>query len=152
MSGETTITLIGHLVADPDLHVTQSGKSVTNFTIASNPRQFKNGEWVDGDPLFMRCQLWGHDAEHATDSLRQGQRVIAQGYLKQRKYEKDGVERTIIECVVGEIGPSLKFGTTKFTKTTSSKTSDDPWSSTSDRGSGGRGKSKATDYDDEPPF
>ena len=57
MAGETTITVIGNLTADPELRFTQSGAAVANFTVASTPRQFdrNSGEWKDGNALFMRC-------------------------------------------------------------------------------------------------
>jgi len=122
MSGETIITVVGNITADPELRFTPSGAAVANFTIASTPRTFdKNAnEWKDGDPLFLRCSLWRDAAEHAAESLTQGTRVIARGALKQRSYEKDGQKRTVVELDVEEIGPSLKYATAKVTKTSRS--------------------------------
>ncbi|WNO25797.1 SSB protein [Gordonia phage Goib] len=119
MAGETIITVIGNLTADPELRFTPSGAAVANFTVASTPRQFDRdaNEWKDGDPLFMRCNLWRDAAENVTDSLTKGTRVIVQGRLKQRSYEdKEGVTRTIVELEVDEIGPSLKYATANVTK------------------------------------
>ncbi|ANA85601.1 single strand DNA binding protein [Gordonia phage Splinter] len=119
MAGETIITVIGNLTADPELRFTPSGAAVANFTVASTPRQFDRdaNEWKDGDPLFMRCNLWRDAAENVTDSLSKGTRVIVQGRLKQRSYEdKEGVTRTIVELEVDEIGPSLKYATANVTK------------------------------------
>ncbi|URM87383.1 ssDNA binding protein [Gordonia phage Banquo] len=116
MAGETIITVIGNLTADPELRFTPSGAAVANFTIASTPRTFDRdaNEWKDGDPLFMRCNLWRDAAENVTESLAKGQRVIAQGRLKQRSYEdKEGVTRTVVELEVDEIGPSLKYATAR---------------------------------------
>ncbi|AXQ65169.1 ssDNA-binding protein [Gordonia phage Schmidt] len=114
MAGETVITIVGNLTADPELRFTQSGAAVANFTIASTPRTFDKdaNEWVDGEALFMRCNLWREAAENVTESLAKGQRVIAQGRLKQRSYEtKEGEKRTVVELEVDEIGPSLKYAT-----------------------------------------
>jgi len=118
VSGETIITVVGNLTADPDLKVTSSGAVVVTFTIASTPRTFdkNSNSWKDAESLFMRCSLWREAGEHAADSLTQGTRVIATGALKQRSYEKDGQKRTVVELDVEEIGPSLKYATAKVTK------------------------------------
>ena len=51
MAGETVITIIGNLTADPEIRTTGSGASVASFTIASTPRtwnrntnQFEDGQ------------------------------------------------------------------------------------------------------------
>jgi len=112
MAGETVITVIGNLTADPELRFTPSGAAVANFTIASTPRTFDKAsqEWRDGDALFLRCSVWREAAENVAESLTRGSRVIAQGRLKQRTFEtKEGEKRTVVEMDVDEIGPSLRF-------------------------------------------
>ena len=54
MAGETVITVVGNLTADPELRYTQNGLPVANFTIASTPRNFDRAanEWKDGEALF----------------------------------------------------------------------------------------------------
>lgn len=119
MAGETTITIIGNLCDAPELRFTPAGAAVANFTIASTPRSFDrdSGQWVDGDPLFLRCSLWRDAAENAAESLTKGTRVIATGFLKARSYEtKEGEKRTIIEMDVQEIGPSLRWATARVAK------------------------------------
>lgn len=118
MAGETIITVIGNLTADPELHYVPSGAAVANFTIASTPRIFdkRTGEWTAGQALFLRCNVWRHLAEHAADSLKRGSRVIASGRLKQRSFETgNGEKRTVMELDVDEIGPSLRYATAKVT-------------------------------------
>jgi single-strand DNA-binding protein len=110
VAGETVLTIVGNLVADPDLRFTPSGDAVANFTVASTPRLFKDGEWRDGDAVFMRCNVWRQAAENVAESLSKGNRVIVQGRLRQRSYEaKDGHKVTVMELEVDEVGPSLKF-------------------------------------------
>ncbi|WP_193596099.1 single-stranded DNA-binding protein [Microbacterium sp. YJN-G] len=119
MAGETIITVVGNLTADPELRYTQNGLPVTNFTIASTPRTLDkaSGEWKDGDALFMRCSVWREFAEHVAGSLSKGMRVIAQGRLRQRSYQdRDGNNRTAIEMEVDEIGPSLRYATAQVTR------------------------------------
>ena len=114
MAGETVITVVGNLTADPELRFTASGAAVANFTVASTPRTFNrnSGEWEDGQPLFLRCGLWRQPAENLAESLTKGTRVIVTGRLRQRSFEtKDGEKRTVIELEVDEIGPSLRYAT-----------------------------------------
>jgi single-strand DNA-binding protein len=60
MAGETVITVVGNLTADPEVRTTGNGGTVANFTIASTVRQFNRNsqQWEDGDALFMRCSAW----------------------------------------------------------------------------------------------
>ena len=119
MAGETIITVVGNLTADPELRYTQNGLPVANFTIASTPRIFDKqaNEYKDGQALFMRCSVWREFAEHVAGSLTKGMRVIAQGRLRQRSYQDpEGNNRTAIELEVDEIGPSLRYATAQVTR------------------------------------
>ena len=121
MAGETIITVVGNLTADPELRYTQSGLAVANLTIASTPRTFDraSNDWKDGDALFLRCSVWREFAEHVAGSLTKGSRVIAQGRLVQRSYEtKEGEKRTSMELEIDDIGPSLKYATAQVTRVT----------------------------------
>lgn len=119
MAGETVITVVGNLTADPELRYTQNGLPVANFTIASTPRNFDkaSNEWKDGEALFLRASVWREVAEHVAGSLTKGMRVIAQGRLAQKSYQdKEGNSRTSIELDVDEIGPSLRYATAQVTR------------------------------------
>ena len=119
MSGETLVTLVGNLTADPTLRWTQSGSAVADFTVASTPRTYDRnaGEWRDGDPLFMRCSVWRDVAENVAESLRKGMRVIVVGRLTQRSYEtQQGERRTVVELQIDEVGPSLRRARAQVTR------------------------------------
>jgi single-strand DNA-binding protein len=168
MAGDTIITVIGNLTADPELRFTQSGAAVANFTVASTPRTFdrQTGEWKDGEALFMRCNIWRQSAENVAESLTRGARVIVSGRLKQRSFEtREGEKRTVVELEVDEIGPSLRYATAKVNKVSrgsggggfgssgggsGSAPADDPWGSAPPAGSGGGGGGAG--FSDEPPF
>ncbi|MFF2631355.1 single-stranded DNA-binding protein [Microbacterium sp. NPDC058021] len=123
MAGETVITVVGNLTADPELRYTQGGLPVANFTIASTPRTFDRqaNEWKDGEALFLRASVWRDFAEHVAGSLTKGMRVIASGRLKQRSYQdREGQNRVSIELEVDEIGPSLRYATAQVTRTSGS--------------------------------
>lgn len=169
MAGDTVITVVGNLTADPELRFTPSGAAVANFTVASTPRSFdrQTGEWKDGDALFLRCNVWRQAAENAAESLTRGMRVVVQGRLRQRSFEtREGEKRTVVEMEVDEVGPSLRYATAKVNKVSrqgsssggggygasgSSGPSDDPWGSAPAAGSGAASPSGGG-YDDEPPF
>ncbi|MHC6175430.1 single-stranded DNA-binding protein [Glutamicibacter sp. X7] len=119
MAGETVITVVGNLTADPELRFTPSGSAVANFTIASTPRTFdrQTNEWKDGEALFLRASVWREAAENVAETLAKGMRVIAQGRLRSRSYDtKEGERRTVMELEVEEIGPSLRFASAKVTR------------------------------------
>jgi single-strand DNA-binding protein len=119
MAGETVITVVGNLTADPELRFTPSGAAVANFTVAATPRTFDraSGEWKDGDALFMRCNVWRQAAENVAETLTRGMRVMVQGRLRQRSFEtREGEKRTVVELEVDEVGPSLRYATAKVNK------------------------------------
>jgi single-strand DNA-binding protein len=150
MAGETPITVVGNLTADPELRFTPSGAAVANFTVASTPRTFdkQTNEWKDGEALFLNCSVWRQAAENAAESLQRGMRVIVQGRLKARSYEnREGEKRTVFEIEVDEVGPSVKYATAKVTKTSrggggggggggqgGAFGGDDPWASSAPAG------------------
>ncbi|MFY9867824.1 MAG: single-stranded DNA-binding protein [Trebonia sp.] len=168
-AGDTPITVVGNLVADPELRFTASGQPVATFRIASTPRIRDNAtnEWKDGDSLFLTCNVWRQAAENVAESLQRGMRVIVTGRLKQRNYEtKEGEKRTVYEVEVDDVGPSLRNASAKVTRAQRSGSGygggqggggqggqggqsssgggrqEDPWASDSNGGG----------YSDEPPF
>ncbi len=125
MAGETTLTIVGNLTAEPELRFTPAGHAVADFTVASTPRNYDRqaGQWRDGEALFLRCTAWRQLAEHAAESLTKGTRVIVTGRLRQRSFElTEGVTRTVTELDVDELGPSLRYSTARVTKTTRTTT------------------------------
>jgi single-strand DNA-binding protein len=171
-AGDTTITIIGNLVGDPELRYTPTGQAVATFRVASTPRFMDRttNEWKDGDSLFLSCNVWRQAAENVAESLQRGMRVIVSGRLRQRSYEtKEGEKRTVYEVEVDEVGPSLRNASAKVTRSQRSgagggggggfggqgsgqggygggaagRANDDPWASDA----GGD-----TGFSDEPPF
>lgn len=167
MAGETVITVVGNLTADPELRYTQSGQAVANFTIASTPRTLdrQTNEWKDGEALFLRASCWRDFAEHVASSLTKGSRVVAQGRLKQRSYQdRDGNNRVSIELDVDEIGPSLRYATAQVTRASGggqgggrpqNQVADEPWGQPASQSGGtasGDVWNTPGNYTDETPF
>ncbi|MCG7297404.1 single-stranded DNA-binding protein [Corynebacterium afermentans] len=117
--GDTPITVVGNLVADPELRFIPSGAAVANFRIASTPRTFnrETNQWEDGEALFLTCNCWRQMAENVAESLTKGMRVVVTGKLRQRSYQtKEGENRTVFEVEVDEVGPSLKYASASVTR------------------------------------
>jgi single-strand DNA-binding protein len=153
MAGETPITLIGNLPADPELRFTPSGAAVANFTVASTPRTFdrQTNEWRDGDAMFLNCAVWRQAAENVAESLQKGMRVIVSGRLKSRSYEtREGEKRTVFEVDVDEIGPALRYATAKVTRTTSGGGGGGGGGRPSGGGGGGGGNSGGGSFGEDP--
>jgi single-strand DNA-binding protein len=122
-AGDTTITIIGNLVSDPELRYTPTGQAVATFRVASTPRYMDRAtnEWKDGDSLFLSCNVWRQAAENVAESLQRGMRVIVSGRLRQRSYEtREGEKRTVYEVEVDDVGPSLRNASAKVSRSTRS--------------------------------
>jgi single-strand DNA-binding protein len=174
-AGDTSITITGNLVDDPELRFTSAGQAVARFRVASTPRFRDNstGEWKDGDSLFLTCNVWRQAAEHVAESLTRGMRVIVSGRLRQRSYEtKEGEKRTVYEIEVDDVGPSLRNASAKVNRVARSGGNGDGQNgSDRERPTDGQGTSEtqgapvaqgggadpwasdsAAGYSDEPPF
>ena len=172
-AGDTPITIVGNLVADPELRFTSSGQPVATFRVASTPRirDAATNEWKDGDSLFLTCNVWRQAAENVAESLQRGMRVIVSGRLRQRNYEtKEGEKRTVYEVEVDDVGPSLRNASAKVTRA-SAAAAGTAAARAAAAGSGGQGgqggqgssgggrqedpwasDSNGGGYSDEPPF
>ncbi len=180
MAGETQITVVGNLTADPELRFTPNGAAVANFRIASTPRVFdrQSNEWKDGEALFLSCSVWRQYAENVAETLRKGMQVIVQGRLKSRSYDdREGVKRTVFEIDVDDVGPTLRFATATVNRSSGGGGGGggqwqgnqgggnagggqqggqqaDPWASSGNTGGGNRGGNDpwAQSQPEEPPF
>ncbi|MBP3088220.1 single-stranded DNA-binding protein [Corynebacterium sp. sy017] len=117
--GDVNITVIGNVVADPELRFTPAGAAVANFRVASTPRRFdaQTNQWVDGEAMFISCNVWRQAAENVAESLTKGMRVIVTGRLRQRSYEtREGEKRSVMEIEVDEVGPSLRYATAQIAR------------------------------------
>lgn len=141
MAQGNSVVLVGNLTKDPELRFTASGTAVTSGSIAVNERKKEGDEWVDV-PSFFDFVVWQDQAEHVSESLGKGVRVILQGKLQTRTWEDDEKNKHYrTEVVVDEIGPALRWATANVTKASGGS-------------GGGKGKpaAKAAPVDDGDPF
>ncbi|MET8534740.1 single-stranded DNA-binding protein [Streptomyces sp. NPDC005065] len=114
--GDTTITVVGNLAADPELRFTTNGDALAKFSVASTPRNYdkNSGQWKDGTAMFLRCAAWRDLAQHIAETLTKGTRVVVTGRLRQHDWQTpEGEKRSMLVLEVDDIGPSLRFATAK---------------------------------------
>ena len=152
MSGDTTMTIAGNLVEDPELRFTPGGHAVVRFRVASTPRFYDKtaSEWKDGEALFLTVNAWRQLAENVAESLTRGSRVVVTGRLRQRSYKNDE-KRTVYELEADEVAVSLRNATAKITRVDRAKAAAgnagqhqaeaDPWAA-----------NPSSSFSDEPPF
>jgi single-strand DNA-binding protein len=135
---DTHVTITGNLTADPELTITTNGAAVANFRVAVTARVRDGNAWRDGDTSFYRVTCWRDLAEHVTDSLGKGDRVLVVGQLRMRSWETpEGEQRSLVEVTADEVGPSLRWATAKPERVT--------------RNGGGEAKPTG-EFNDEPAF
>lgn len=158
MSVGDTLTIVGNLTDDPELRFTTGGVAMARFTIASTPRTFDKttGQWTDGTALFLRATAWRELANNIAESLTKGMRVVVTGTLRQHNWKTDqGENRSMLGIDVEDIGPSLKFATSKVTRAQRASSGQlaqaaaDPWSTA---GPAPVGATAGGFGGEEPPF
>lgn len=108
---DNQVTLVGNLTRDAELRFTAGGKAVASFGLAVNRRWMVANEWKE-QVSFFNCTAWDTLAENFAASCGKGARVIVTGRLEQREYEtKEGEKRNVVELVVDEAGPSMRWAT-----------------------------------------
>ena len=96
------VTLMGRLVADPELRTTTSGKSVATFRIAVDRSFVKQGEQRQAD--FITIVAWGNTADFVARYFSKGSMIAIQGRIQTRSYEdNNGNKRTAFEVVATEV-------------------------------------------------
>jgi len=104
-----SITLTGNLTADPELRFLTNGTPVASLRVACNDRYKKDNEWVDGEPCFVKVNVWRNQAENLTQTLRKGDGVVISGRLKQNNYtDQSGANRVSFEVEADSIGADLR--------------------------------------------
>ncbi len=94
-----SICLMGRLTGDPELKTTQSGVSVTSFSVAVDRAYRPKDQERQTD--FINCVAWRQTAEFITRYFRKGNRIALQGSLQSRSYTaNDGSKRTVYEVVI----------------------------------------------------
>lgn len=104
MKNVNRVTFLGHIVADPELRKTKSGKSVASFSVATNNEWFdENGEQKSSVD-FHRVVAWDKLAETCAKHLFKGSPIYLEGRLTNRAYDgADKVKRFITEVIARNV-------------------------------------------------
>lgn len=121
------ITLTG-LVATTPRHITTSeGLAITSFRLASSQRRYDRAaqRWVDGDTNWYTVSAFRGLAQNSATSISKGDRVILSGRVRIRDWENTDRSGTTVEIEAESLGHDLTWGTTVYTRTTTSVTTDE---------------------------
>jgi single-strand DNA-binding protein len=112
---EASVSFAGNLTDNPEVHYTKGGIARAMFRVAVSGRR-------EQEPSFFTVIVWRDQAEHASQSLTKGSRVVVVGRLQQRSWTaEDGSARSTIEVLADELGPSLRWATATTTRATRSQ-------------------------------
>ena len=94
------ITLMGRLVADPELRRTGSGVAVATFRIAVD-RDFAPKDGGERKADFITCVAWRQTGEFISKYFTKGRMIVVDGRLEMRDWtDRDGNKRTTAEVIV----------------------------------------------------
>lgn len=110
---ETPLVVVGTVLTDPQTKETATGTKTT-FRLGSTARKKDNGEWVEGDELFLTVLCWRSLSANVRQCVHKGDPVIVNGRLRTRQFEHEGQQRSIYELLANNIGHDLSRGSSEF--------------------------------------
>jgi single-strand DNA-binding protein len=99
-------TIIGRLVAEPELSHTQSGVSVCKMRVAVNRIQSAEAraQGTQAEADFFDVSAWRQSGEYAAQYLGKGRLVLIAGKMQLRDYtDKEGIKRKAFEIVADQV-------------------------------------------------
>lgn len=92
--------MLGRLTKDPEIRVTEAGKSVARYSLAVD-RRYKEGE-VTAD--FFNCVSFGKQAEFVEKYLKKGIKILLMGRVENDSYtNKDGQKVNTTKIIAEEV-------------------------------------------------
>jgi len=93
-----SVTILGNVGKEPEIRTLNSGDSVANFSIAVSEK--RKG---DDNTVWFRCTAFGKTAGVVESYVHKGSKVLVQGRIQTREYEKDGAKVQAWEVVVDRL-------------------------------------------------
>ncbi len=120
----TVISVVGTVATDPRTITTQSGIALCTFRLACGERRFdrEKNSWIDGETNWFTVTAFRGLARNASDSFHKGDRVIVNGRLRIRNWERDDRSGTAVDIEAEALGHDLRWGASSFTKRNGSET------------------------------
>lgn len=112
------MSVTGVVATEPRSIVTSEGLAICSFRMASPQRHFNkiDNQWIDGETNWYTVSAFRQLAEHATASLRKGERVVVRGRLKLRQWEREDKSGLSAEIEAESLGHDLRWGTSEFAR------------------------------------
>ena len=102
-----SVFLKGNLARDPEIKVTQGGKTFARFTVVTNDKYLSNGEQKE-NTSYVPIVAWGETAEAVGNELKKGSSVMVEGRYTSRSYEgNDGQKKYITEVTANVVASVL---------------------------------------------
>ena len=99
-----SVRLIGHLGDDPKVRKLESGKTVANFSIATNEIYRDSNNEKQSETTWHRLVVWGKQAEIVENYLKKGSEIAIEGKIANRSYDdKNGIKQYISEIIVNSL-------------------------------------------------
>ena len=99
-----SVRLIGHLGENPKMRKLDNGKSVANFSVATNEVYRDQSGNKQSETTWHKIVAWGKEAEIADKYLKKGSEIALEGKLTNRTYEDKNKETHFVtEIVVNSI-------------------------------------------------
>jgi single-strand DNA-binding protein len=113
MAYDNSLTIIGNATREPELRYTASGAAVCSFSVAWNRKDQEGADVAS----FFDVTCWRDLAEHVSESVTKGMRVIVYGRIEQESWTTDNDEkRTKVKVIADDVAPSLKWVTVSASK------------------------------------
>lgn len=96
------VILSGSLGRDPEIRYINSGTAKASLSVATSERYKKDDQWQERTE-WHSVIVWGKQAENVGTYLKKGSRVLIEGRIQSRDYEKDGQKRKITEIVADRV-------------------------------------------------
>ncbi|HEY0260710.1 MAG TPA: single-stranded DNA-binding protein [Lacisediminihabitans sp.] len=116
-----TISATGVVGTPPALAIVGDGLARLTFRLGSTQRKFNReaSGWENGETNWYTVVAFRRLAEHGSQSLNKGDRVVVSGRLRVNEWEKDGRHGTTVQLIADAIGHDLTFGTSTLAKAAS---------------------------------
>ena len=122
------IEVVGNGGGEAELKFIKGSKgdfAVANFSLAESPREFKNGEWIQGETIWWKVTASGELAEWLADTVLKGTKLLVKGDLKPFEYTgRDGTTKSGYEIKAKMIA---QVGTLKRKMATETKPEAEAW-------------------------
>lgn len=93
-----SVTVLGNVGKDPEIRTTNSGEIVANFSIAVSEKR-KGTE----NTVWFNCVAFGKTAQVVENYVKRGGKVLVQGRIQTREYEKNGTRHQAWEVLVNQL-------------------------------------------------